>query len=200
MATGTRSEFAAQQGVNKSTVSRWEKKGRLVFTADGLVDFEASRQLIVSTADPAKQGVSKRHAQERAEKSLALDAGFDVGSGLPSAPKAPESSKSTQTYDAFNQARADKEAELAKLAKIKRLEQEGHLIRRDKVKADIEALASIVSKGLSGLTARIMPQLNGEADPGKREQILESEIRRVLSEFATAAVTLDADGELVGDA
>ncbi|MFO0325708.1 MAG: hypothetical protein ACK50D_12015, partial [Burkholderiales bacterium] len=78
-------------------------------------------------------------------------------------------------YSDFNKARALKEAELAKLAKIKREEQEGLLIRRDDVRKDIETLAVIVSKGLTGIPARVMPLINGEADPGKREALLEEQ-------------------------
>jgi hypothetical protein len=209
MPTGTRAEFAAHRGVHKSTVSRWEKAGRMAFDADGKVDFEKSIELIDQSADPAKQGVVIRHARERENKVIEVALFASEKAPPPEARQTPPGGSelpggaggnADSTYAEFNRARADKESELAKLAKIKREEQESLLIRREKVKRDIESLAAVVSKGLGGISARVMPLINGEPDAAKRELILEEEVRKVLTDFANAAVTLDDAGELVSDA
>lgn len=202
MPIGTRAEFAAHRNVNKSTVTRWARAGKIVWTEDGQIDFEASVALIATTADPAKHGVSLRHARGREDRmvSEAMQATSPTDTPQPasSTPEAPAStflpagasSGQSSDYEAFNKARAEKEAELAKLARIKREEQESALVRRADVQRDIERLAVIVSKGLTSIPARVMPLLNAEADPGKREALLEEQIRMVLNEFADAALEL----------
>lgn len=198
MQTGTRAEFAAHRNVNRSTVTRWAHAEKLVFTEDGLVDFAASSALIDSSADPTKHGVALRHAREReakmVEREITPGAKTPTGASQLPPPPPPDGDAATgepdSHYAAFNKARAEKEAELAKLARIKREEQEGALIRKDEIKRDVEHLAAIVSKGITGIPARIMPLINAEADPGLREQILEAELRKVLAEFADAALAL----------
>lgn len=203
MPCGTRAEFAAHKRVNKSTVTRWDQAGKIVWTDDGQIDFEKSLALIEQTGDPAKLGVKLRHQRERDDKAIGAELDGDSAVTEEPAPAATrpsgaaastgDSEPRSNDYSDFNRARALKEAELAKLAKIKREEQEGLLIRRDDVKRDIEALAVIVSKGLTGIPARVMPLINGEADPGKREALLEEQIRHVLNEFADAALTLQQE-------
>lgn len=192
MQAGTRAEFAAHMNRNKSTVTRWDQAGKLAFTQDGLVDFEKSTALIANAADPAKHGVTLRHARERGERLIEQELFVPVKPSGTSAAADPEptSPEGDTSYARFNESRALKEGELAKLAKIKREEQEALLIRRSDVKRDVESLAMMVSKGLTGIPARVMPLINGEADAGKREQILENEIRKVLAEFADAALSL----------
>lgn len=62
MTTGPQSAFAAAQGWSRSYVSKLKDQDRLVFTADGLVDFAASLERIKATsgaperAAPAVQG------------------------------------------------------------------------------------------------------------------------------------------------
>lgn len=208
MQTGTRAEFAAHRKVHKSTVTRWDKAKKLVWTVDRQIDFEKSAALIGETADPARHGVVLRHERERRDKAIesALFGSDETSEQIPlaalvNAPTDPGAAADSMrlpdagdsadtTYKEFNRARANKEAELAKLAKMKREEQEGQLIRRDLVQRDIESLAAVVSKGLNGIPARVMPLLNAEPDPGKREHLLEREIAKVLSEFADRAIAL----------
>lgn len=48
------SEFARLLGCHKTYVTRLKQSARLVLTAEGLVDVEASLELVKSTADPAR--------------------------------------------------------------------------------------------------------------------------------------------------
>lgn len=70
MTTGNQAAFAASQGWGKGYVSNLKKEGRLVFTADGLVDFEASLERIKAStgaperAAPAVQGKVYSQAQD----------------------------------------------------------------------------------------------------------------------------------------
>ena len=71
MTTGPQSAFAAAQGWSRSYVSKLKDQDRLVFTADGLVDFAASLERIKATsgaperAAPAVQGPDYADAQDR---------------------------------------------------------------------------------------------------------------------------------------
>jgi hypothetical protein len=68
---GTQAEFARAQGWQKSYVTKLKNEGRLIFTDDGLVDFEASLARIAQTtgaperAAPAVQGKPYSDAQDR---------------------------------------------------------------------------------------------------------------------------------------
>lgn len=63
----TQSEFAALIGKHKSYVTRLKQAGRLVLTADGLVDVEKSKAMIAATADPSRNAaVEARAAPNRA--------------------------------------------------------------------------------------------------------------------------------------
>src|SRR5574337_2024838 len=68
--TGTQTEFARARGWSKGYVSKLMSQGRLVLTAAGEVDFEASLRRIRETtgapgrADTAVQGIAFASAQE----------------------------------------------------------------------------------------------------------------------------------------
>lgn len=64
-AVGTKSEFAAVIGRTKQYVSQLGRKGRLVLTSDGKVDFEASKRRIEETKRVDRQGVREHHARAR---------------------------------------------------------------------------------------------------------------------------------------
>ncbi|MGH1588012.1 hypothetical protein ACRBEV_06230 [Methylobacterium phyllosphaerae] len=57
--TETRATFARRHGVNRSTVGRWEAKGSIVLTVDGLVNVEASEQLLGGRAETHRGGKAK---------------------------------------------------------------------------------------------------------------------------------------------
>ncbi|WP_342108074.1 hypothetical protein [Methylobacterium sp. SI9] len=57
--TETRAAFARRHGVNRSTVGRWEAKGSIVLTVDGLVNVEASEQLLGGRAETYRGGKAK---------------------------------------------------------------------------------------------------------------------------------------------
>lgn len=85
MTTATQSEFAAHIGVAKSYITALKQAGRLVMTPDGkLVEVEASQARIAATADPQRDDVAARHAQQR-EASPAEPAHDKIGSSYQAA-------------------------------------------------------------------------------------------------------------------
>lgn len=63
--TETQSAFARRINRTRSWVTQLKNDGRLVLTADGLVDIEASMARIEATEDPSKAGVAARHEDAR---------------------------------------------------------------------------------------------------------------------------------------
>ena len=64
MTTETKAAFARRHGVNRSTVNRWETKGHLAMTSDGLVDVETSEQQLVRRAAIYRGGAAKGPAAQ----------------------------------------------------------------------------------------------------------------------------------------
>lgn len=64
----SQAEFARMQVWSRSYVTQLKTEGRLVFDAAGKVDVEASLELIGKTADPNRDDVKARHAENRGEK------------------------------------------------------------------------------------------------------------------------------------
>lgn len=78
--TETRAAFARRHGVNRSTVGRWESKGSLVLTVDGLVNVEASERLLGARAETYRGGKAKGpSAQTDRKKAAPVLASPDLG-------------------------------------------------------------------------------------------------------------------------
>jgi hypothetical protein len=74
--TETRAAFARRHGVNRSTVGRWEARGSIVLTVDGLVNVEASEQLLGGRAETYRGGKAKGPSAQKvpAKADPVLDA------------------------------------------------------------------------------------------------------------------------------
>ena len=57
--TETKAAFARRHNVNRSTVNKWETRGRLVMTVDGLVNVEASEELLTKRPVAYRGGKAK---------------------------------------------------------------------------------------------------------------------------------------------
>ncbi|TXN53841.1 hypothetical protein [Methylobacterium sp. WL2] len=71
--TETRAAFARRHSVNRSTVGRWEAKGSIVLTVDGLVNVEASEQLLGGRAETYRGGKAKGPSAKTDRKKAAPD-------------------------------------------------------------------------------------------------------------------------------
>jgi hypothetical protein len=69
----TRAAFARRHGVNRSTVGRWEAKGSLVLTVDGLVNVEASEQLLGGRAETYRGGKAKGPSAHKVQTKVSSD-------------------------------------------------------------------------------------------------------------------------------
>lgn len=143
-------EFAELLGVARSYITKLKADGRLVMTADGLVDVEASRTRIVETADPNRDDVAARWARERGRPSPTAPEGDGEGSN--------ETGPSSKTYA---DARARKEHAQADIAEMERDEKRGRLVERVQVEAAFEDVLTTLRQTLEQQPHRVAPMLVG---------------------------------------
>lgn len=191
MAQVSQREFARMRGVNPGYVNKLKNRGLLVMVqqSDGseLVDVEASIARIEAARDPAKDYMrevnqAQRHVPRPPPQTTPND----------EEPVAAPVSAGTSLYQ---KARTQSQVYDAKIREMDFQVRAGTLVRKEDVRRAVENLATIVSKGLNGIPARVMPLINGEPDAAKREQILERELRAVLTEFADAALAMSAPAQ-----
>lgn len=137
----TKAEFARLLGCGKSYITKLKDEGRLVLTEDGKVDVEASRARIAQTADPNRDDVAKRMAEQRG--NVGQD-GDDEG------------------LSDYQKARATKEHYLALQAKTDYERAIAALIPRADVEAALTDLVAVTRAGLENLPHRVAAELVGK--------------------------------------
>lgn len=165
-----------------SYVTQLKDAGRLVLTADGKVDVDASLALIKDTADPAKDGVRARHAAARGQgQGAATDDGDDAGVGedSPSEFDPPSSDAKRRTKALADAAEADARKKL----RDEQIELGQLLDRDDVVPACANAVATL-RNGLENLANTLAPELAAESDEGKVRVILADAIEHALDELS----------------
>lgn len=140
MTTLNQIEFARHIGVAKSYVTALKKSGRLVMTASGLVEVEASIDLIAKTADPNRDDVAQRHAAQRETQS---------------APPPAEDSANEKIGNSYQAARAVNEKYKALNAKLEYEKNKGDLIP----KADVDFVLSDYGATLRGMMENLADRL-----------------------------------------
>lgn len=175
--TGNDTEFARFLGVNKSSVSRARKAGRLVLVADGQVDFEASAARWHETAG-GRTDVAARHAAHR-------------GSAIPTA--APAQKNATAAHGGADAGlvepaqehggRASAKAALLHyvngLIKLEMALRRGLRLERVAVRREAQALGALVRAGIERVIDQTAPRIAAAGTDLQRRQIIAAEIRRL---------------------
>ncbi len=176
MITATLSEFAKLEGVRPSYITKLKQSGRLVITDEGLVDVDASRQRIASTADPNRDDVRARHASAR---TTAPDPTTDM------------------VGQSFQKSRAVKERFLALSAKLDYELRSGSLVETESVKTAAESTGHIIRSMLENLPDQLAPLLAAEPDENRAHALLTEHIEIALTEIAARLAAVGR--ELIGD-
>ncbi|GAB7529408.1 hypothetical protein PS3A_18170 [Pseudomonas sp. 3A(2025)] len=188
----SKSEFAARRGWGKSYVSKLASQDRLVLTADGKVDLEATEALLIQTADPSKAAVAARHEEERIQRGgrdhIAPLAETTVE--LPAL-----QTRGGQGAD-FQKSKAHREYYLAQLAETEFLRVRGALVEIEAVKSASFEAGRLLRDALLGLPAQISGELVSMSDPWDIERYLMTVLRRAL-EDARQMSTTDLDDSLI---
>lgn len=143
MTAGTQKQYADHLGRDKSYVTRLKDAGRLVFTPEGTVDFEASDRRIAETAG-GRDDVAARHAAARA----------GAGAGSPGQPP--------KTGESRTDAQARKESAEADKAEMERDQMRGRLIEREQVEQALADVVSLARQSVENLPHRVAGQLVGK--------------------------------------
>ncbi len=162
----TQAEFARLEGKARSYITALKKAGRLVMEGDK-VNVEASRALIAGTADPNRDDVAKRWAEQRPQ-AAAVDAGNQANSA----------DKIGNSYQA---ARAVKEKFAAMTAKLDYERAIGKMVEKTDVEAAIEDVVTTLRQAMEQLPHRTAPELVGK-DLDAIRATLKQEIHGALAE------------------
>lgn len=163
MTTVSQAEFARMEGNNRSYITALKTAGRLVMTADGKVDVEASRAKIAATADPNRDDVGKRWADTREPAQEEARAADKIGSS-------------------YQTARAVKEKFAAMTAKLDYERAIGKMIEKAEVASAIEDVTSVIRQTLENLPHRTAPELVGK-DLDAIRATLKQEVHGALADM-----------------
>jgi hypothetical protein len=189
----TKAEFARLKGWNRSTVTRYAEANKIVLTAAGLVDVEASEHRLAAAADPYKDGVRMRHQRERQHKGVH---GSQVASGTGGEEYGPRIDPNDTSYQTLQKARAAAETERATLLRIEREEKEGLVCDAEAVRKASFNTSRPAMSAIMNMRFRIDPLLMVETDAAKRSEIWDRELRAVCDEIIRASDA--AIAELIG--
>lgn len=134
-------EFARHMGVSKGYITQLKDAGRLVFSADGKVDVEASELRIRETADPNRDDVKTRHALAKQQ------------------PEPKKESKSDGHALKFSEGRAKEQHFKALQAEIEYEERIGNLVRKDDVEMAVADMVTTFRQALENLPHRVSTSL-----------------------------------------
>jgi len=173
----TKSGFAARHGWSKSYVSKLAKQDRLVLSADGKVDVEATEVLLAESADPSKAAVAARHEEHRVERDVRSQ--LQPGPG-PAATLQPDSA-SAGAHN-FQKAKAHREYYLAQLAEAEFNKVQGNLVERQAVEDAAYSAGRMLRDQFLGLAPQLAAELVAMSDPWDIEKHLVDAFRRVFTE------------------
>ncbi|MDH0571520.1 terminase small subunit [Pseudomonas fulva] len=175
----TKSEFAARRGWSKSYVSKLANHDRLVLTADGKVDVEATETLLAESADPSKAAVAARHEENRVERDVRTHL-QPVGDTPGVQPPVPQPGKGPD----FQKARAHREYYLAQLAEAEFNKVQGNLVERKAVEDAAFAAGRTLRDLVFGLAPQLAAELTGMSDSWEIEKHLAGAFRQVFDDAA----------------
>ena len=165
------SAYAKRRGVSHVAVLKAIKTGRIAKETDGTIDPEKANAAWTKNTDPAQQ----RKLAKKSEQ----------------APERPIDPPLTNSGPNYAQSRAIKEAYLARLAKLEYEEKSGVVVRADAVKVAWFNTLRVLRDRLTNLPDRLAPILAAEDDPKLVHEMLDAELRLILSDAADTVAALD---------
>jgi hypothetical protein len=152
-------EFAKLQGWSRSYVTQLKGEGRLVMTDENKVDVEASLLLINQTADPNRDDVKKRHADNR-------------GADKPKTKSADEES--------FARGRAKEQHYKAQQAELDFKKAIGELVNREDMQRAVSDMVTTFRQEIENIPHRIAADLVGK-EIGEIRTILKRSVHDALA-------------------
>lgn len=181
----TRAQFARQERVAKSTVTRWVQDGRITLGPDGLIDAAAAAVERLATESPLAQHQTRK-AQFIAEREATdQPRTTDAATGQPAAPDAPPAPSAPSDsavigaslkYETYRLQKA--KAELANLDIDKAA---GLLVERAEIDFILSDYGATVRDQFESLPDRLTPDLSAcRGDPSALHKTLADAARQAL--------------------
>lgn len=162
MTTATQAEFAKLLGKDKSYVTRLKQAGRLVMTADGLVDVEKSQALIAATSDPSR----------------------NAPASLPVSDQQHTANNETHIGDSYQTSKAVNEKYKALTAKLEYERASGKLVEAEAVRLFAADLGATFRGALEILPDRISAELVPLSDIDAIRAVLVEAFEQVLLDLS----------------
>lgn len=175
----TKTQFAEIMGVHKSTVTRWDKAGRLVLAENGRVKVEESQTLIAAT-EGGRVDVAERHAKNRGhslstQQGVALNATPDDEVDM------------TSTVVGIGEDRAHYKAVALnaknQLEELEQSLQNGKRLYKDEFLKSISQQGADIKTALEHLIDNLAPQISVLADPKQRQEKLNTAITNLIDQL-----------------
>lgn len=158
----SQSEFARRLGVSRQYIYKLVKNGKIK-RVDGKIDFEESSKALENLSDPTRTKPSKKDDDEPPSNTTPPKAGQPP---------------------TFGEAKTMREVYAARLAKLRYEQESGSLVNRKDVEDRARDIAASVKINLMSLPSKLMEELAVISDPREINNILDKEIRMLLSEMA----------------
>ena len=162
------SAYAAHRGVSRVSVHNALKAGRIEKEPDGTID--------VAKADAAWKRNTSPAQKRKTEKDVAPA----------SVAERPVDPPIINSGPSFAQSRAIREAYNARLAKLSYEEKSGSLVKIELVKVAWFNTLRVLRDRLLNMPDRMAPLLSAETDPKAIRDLLDKELRQVLTDAADA--------------
>lgn len=166
------SAYARHRGVSHVAVLKAIKTGRIEKEQDGTIDSEKADAAWGRNSNPSPKRKTERDVAPPTERPTENSPGPPIINSGPS----------------FAQSRAVREAYNARLAKLSYEEKSGTLIKVDMVKVAWFNTLRVLRDRILGFPDRMAPVLSAESDPKVIRDLLEKELRQVLTDAADAVI------------
>lgn len=171
--------FAQHHGVDRSYITQLKQAGRLVMTADGKVDVEASELRIKETEDPNRDDVRARHAKNRQPEVAAKPE--SVKAEKPAKAKEPKSDDEIS----FQRGRAKEQHFKALQAELLYQKTMGTLVEISSVQKGAAEIGKQLRTLLENLPDQLAPELAAVTGVERVNAILVERCEQILNELAS---------------
>lgn len=182
----TQTEFARLVGVNKSTVNRWLKAGRIEADAAGRIDAEAAQRMRLATESPLPHHQARKAQFEagRGMGSAQGESGAHAATGGNTAGSGGGGGSVEKIGQALRLETYKLQRAKAELANLEVDQKAGALIARSDVDFVVEDFGAIVRSTLEAIPARCAGDLAAASgDSNAVHKVLEDAMRDALADI-----------------
>ncbi|MBC3410290.1 hypothetical protein HU720_03130 [Pseudomonas sp. SWRI51] len=165
----TRTEYAKSKGWSRQYVGKLVLQGRLILSADGLVDVDASEEYLAMTSEPGRRNSNVQAAP--------------IAAAAPSQ-RAPDIQYPV-VHPGYQQSKARLALAQAELTETNLRKANGALVEVDVVDQAAFSAGRMIRDQVLALPAQLAPEISTISDPWQIERILASALRRVLDDAAS---------------